>query len=428
MAAIIPDSDSEDELPPCWEERATTDGSVYYVNHSTKGTQWHHPRTGKKKVVSGDLPPGWERAVGDDGRVLFVDHVNRRTTYSDPRLAFASEEKEHPGDFRQRFDASTSALQILHGRLLAGKVAVVTGANCGIGFETVRSLALHGCTVVMACRRVAEGEKAADAIREEAKGVGNVNGSHVVQADVEVMELDLSKLHSVKAFATNFKLKHRTLDILILNAAVFGLGFSLTEDSYETHFQVNHLGPFYLTLLLEEPLMLASPSRVVVVSSESHRFSYITCENISCERLSPSVPSQYSSGMSAYNDSKLCNVLFAAELFRRWGPGKRGVFANSLHPGNMVSSNLSRSWWLYRLLFALVRPFTKSLQQAASTSIYCAVSPDLDGVGGLYFNNCCCCPPSAAAQDNDLASRLWDLSVEMVEKVMGKGACGLAAT
>ncbi|KAG8227059.1 hypothetical protein J437_LFUL013242, partial [Ladona fulva] len=304
MAAVVPDSDSEDELPPGWEERATTDGSVYYVNHSTKGTQWTHPRTGKKKIVSGDLPPGWERTVGDDGRVLFIDHVNRRTTYSDPRLAFASEEKEHPGDIRQRFDASTSALQILHGRLLVGKVAIVTGSNCGIGFETARSLSLHGCTVILACRRVAEGEKAVSLIKEEAKSKGNINGSHVVNADVEVMELDLSSLHSVKAFAINFKLKHRKLDILILNAAVFGLGFCLTEDGFETHFQVNHLGSFYLTLLLEEPLTLAAPSRVVVVSSESHRFSYLNVDNISQERLSPSVPSHYSSGMAAYNDSK----------------------------------------------------------------------------------------------------------------------------
>jgi hypothetical protein len=82
-----------------------------------------------------DLPFGWEKCVSDDGKVFYVDHGNRRTTYSDPRLAFATEEKEHAQDFRQRFDGSTMALQVLHGRDLAGKVAVVTGANAGIGMS-----------------------------------------------------------------------------------------------------------------------------------------------------------------------------------------------------------------------------------------------------------------------------------------------------
>lgn len=80
-----------------------------------------------------DLPFGWEKCVSEDGKVFYVDHANRRTTYSDPRLAFATEEKEYAQDFRQRFDGSTMALQVLHGRDLAGKVAVVTGANTGIG-------------------------------------------------------------------------------------------------------------------------------------------------------------------------------------------------------------------------------------------------------------------------------------------------------
>jgi hypothetical protein len=84
-------------------------------------------------IVLIDLPFGWEKCVSEDGKVFYVDHANRRTTYSDPRLAFATEEKEHAQDFRQRFDGSTMALQVLHGRDLAGKVAVITGANAGIG-------------------------------------------------------------------------------------------------------------------------------------------------------------------------------------------------------------------------------------------------------------------------------------------------------
>jgi WW domain-containing oxidoreductase len=79
------------------------------------------------------LPFGWEKQVNSEGKIFYVDHINHRTTYADPRLAFAVEEKEHPGDFRQRFDASSTAMQVLHGRDLSSKVAIITGANCGIG-------------------------------------------------------------------------------------------------------------------------------------------------------------------------------------------------------------------------------------------------------------------------------------------------------
>ncbi|XP_063215496.1 WW domain-containing oxidoreductase [Bacillus rossius redtenbacheri] len=404
MAGLMPDSDSEDELPPGWEERATVDGSVYYVNHATKGTQWTHPRTGKKKIVSGELPFGWEKCVSEDGKIFYVDHTNRRTTYTDPRLAFATEEKEHPHDFRQRFDASTTALQILHGRDLGGKTAIITGANTGIGFETARSLAFHGCTVIFACRDVTKASAAIDKIKCERPNV-----------TCEVMELDLASLHSVKTFATNFKLHYKKLDMLILNAGVFGIGFSLTEDGYEAHFQINHLSHFYLTLLLES--VLVDGCRIVVVSSESHRFANLSASKLTKEVLSPATVQKYWD-MMAYNNSKLCNVVFATELARRWEA--RGVCVNALHPGNMVSSDLSRHWWLYRLLFAFVRPFTKSLQQAASTTIYCATAPELANVSGLYFNNCCRCEPSTASQDPELARALWDTSNEMIHAAIGR--------
>lgn len=398
----MPDSDSEDELPPGWEERATVDGSVYYVNHATKGTQWTHPRTGKKKVVSGDLPFGWEKCVSEDGKVFYVDHANRRTTYSDPRLAFATEEKEHAQDFRQRFDGSTMALQVLHGRDLAGKVAVITGANTGIGFETARSLALHGCTVVFACRNLNRTQAAIGRIKEERPN-----------ATCDVIELDLARLHSVTKFAANFKLRYKKLDILVLNAGVFGLPFTITPDGYETTFQVNHLSHMYLTLLVEP--LLGQGSRVVIVSSESHRFANLSSTTLSQTALSPTSATHFWS-MMTYNNSKLCNILFGLELARMWE--ERGIIVNTLHPGNMVSSNLNRNWWIYRLVFAIVRPFTKSLQQAASTTVYCATAPELEGATGLYFNNCCRCEPSKTAQDPELAQVLWQLSTSMIQAVI----------
>ncbi|XP_011640819.1 WW domain-containing oxidoreductase isoform X1 [Pogonomyrmex barbatus] len=404
MVTVLNDSDSEDELPPGWEERTTLDGNVYYVNHYTKGTQWTHPRTGRKKIVNGDLPPGWEKCISDDGKVLYVDHTNRTTTYTDPRLAFATEYREISQVLRQRFDASSTALAVLHGRDLRNKVALVTGANTGIGYETARSLALHGCNVVLACRNMEKANEAIKHIQQEKE-----------TANCTALEMDLTSLNSVRKTAEQFKQKFKSLHILILNAGVFGIPYQLTEDGYETTFQVNHLSQFYLTLLLKETIQNTNNSRVIVVSSESHRFSTIRIpEDIHQSTLSP--PAYKYWGMEAYNESKLCNILFAQELARQWPT----VSVFSCHPGNMVSTSLSRHWWLYRLLFALVRPFTKSLQQAASTTIFCATAPELEGVTGSYFNNCCRCQPSNAALDPVLATRLWILSQNMITDVIEK--------
>ncbi|KYM90378.1 WW domain-containing oxidoreductase [Atta colombica] len=302
---------------------------------------------------------------------------------------------------RQRFDGSSTALAVLHGRDLRNKVALITGANTGIGFETARSLALHGCNVILACRDM---KKANDAIRRIQQEKDIVN--------CIALEMDLSSLSSVREAAEQFKQRFKSLDILILNAGVFGLPYQLTKDGYETTFQVNHLSQFYLTLLLKQTIQSSNNPRIVVVSSESHRFSSIrTVEDL---HQSLSVPAYKYWAMAAYNESKLCNILFVQELAHQWP--SIGVFA--CHPGNLVFTSLSRQWWLYRLLFALARPFTKSLQQAASTVIFCATAPELEGVTGSYFNNCCHCQPSNAALDSALAAQLWTLSQDMVTDVL----------
>lgn len=384
------------------------EGRVYYANHFTKSTQWTHPRTGKKKRVPEDLPYGWEKQITDEGYVLYVDHINQKTTYTDPRLAFAVEEKDPSNDIRQRFDASSTALQILNGRDLTGKLAIVTGSNCGIGMETARSLAFHGAHVVMACRNVSKAEEVIAVILKERP-----------LATLETIELDLASLSSVKRFADEFKKRYRRLHILILNAGVFGLPHTLTEDGFEMTFQVNHLAHFYLTRLLQDVLVPSSPARIVVLSSESHRFCTLDARDVCEEHLSPTTASDYVA-MFAYNKSKLCNVLFSNELDRRLS--ESGVRSNAVHPGNMVSSSLSRYWWPYRLLFAIVRPFTKSLQQACSTSIYCAVASELEGIGGSYFNNCFRCRPSKAAEDLELAGKVWEISERMVNAAIADRA------
>ncbi|XP_010116075.1 PREDICTED: WW domain-containing oxidoreductase-like, partial [Chlamydotis macqueenii] len=149
------------------------------------------------------------------------------------------------------------------------------------------------------------------------------------------------------------------LHILICNAAVFGAPWCLTEDGLESTFQVNHLGHFYLVQLLEDVLRRSSPARVVMVSSESHRFTEIkdSSGKLDFSLLSPSKKEYWA--MLAYNRSKLCNILFSNELNRRLSP--HGVTSNAVHPGNMIYSSIHRNWWVYTLLFTLARPFTKSM-------------------------------------------------------------------
>jgi len=407
MASFSPETDSEDELPPEWEERATLDGGVYYANHVDKSTQWVHPRTGKRKEVTGSLPFGWERRHLPDGKILYVNHDDQKTTYIDPRLAFAKECQSRKGleDFRQRFDASSNALQILHGQDLSGKVAIVTGANHGgIGYEMARTLARSGCTVVFACRD----------LNKASVSIGKIKSERTyVNFKCHALHLDLASLKSVRTFADNFLRDFQVLDILILNAGILGHSHTLTEDNLELTFQVNYLSHFYLSHLLK-PAMCKSASipKIVAISAESHRFSQI---GNSAEFLAESCLNKTSGKhfcpTFAYNDSKLFCLMFALEANQIW----KNIRSIAVHPGNMVYSNLGRHWWIYRVLFGLVRPFAKSLSQAAAPGIFAAVSPEMRGVGGIYINNCFPCQPSKVALDQDSRKNLFKTSLNLLQ-------------
>ncbi|XP_068150607.1 WW domain-containing oxidoreductase [Drosophila tropicalis] len=404
----MPDSDSEDELPPGWEERATDEGVVCYVNQQSKTSQWTHPRTGRSKRITGDLPLGWEKYYDEHSkRFMFHNKDTQQRTNVDPRLAFAVEEPtQNIAQVRQRFDSCSTALQVLHGKDLHGRLALITGANCGIGFETARSLALHGCEIILACRNRSSAELAIDRIAHERPAA---------RSRCRFMPLDLASLRAVQQFVQDIKESNIShIDYLILNAGVFALPYTKTVDGLETTFQVSHLSHFHLTLQLEA--LFDYKTRIVVLSSESHRFANLPLENLSVNHLSPP-PEKYWS-MMAYNNAKLCNVLFAQELAQRWK--QRGISVFSVHPGNMVSTDLSRNYWFYRLLFAIVRPFTKSLQQAAATTIYCATANELTGLSGLYFNNCFFCEPSKLSKSSKLQENLWQVSENLIQELFAE--------
>ncbi|XP_044289952.1 WW domain-containing oxidoreductase isoform X1 [Varanus komodoensis] len=411
MAALkyagLDDTDSEEELPPGWEERTTKDGWVYYANHLEERTQWDHPKSGKRKRVAGDLPYGWEQETDENGQVYFVDHINKRTTYLDPRLAFTVEDAPMKPSTKQKYDGNTTAMEILQGRDMSGKVVMITGANSGIGFEMAKSFALHGAHVILACRNMQRASNAVQRILEEWH-----------KAKVEAMTLDLESLQSIREFTAAFKSTNLSLHVLICNAAILGAPWQLTEDGLESTFQVNHLGHFYLIKLLEGVLRRSAPARIVMVSSESHRFTEIKDRSgkLDFNMLSPSKKEYWA--MLAYNRSKLCNILLSNELNRRLSP--YGVISNAVHPGNMMYTSIHRNWWVYTVLFTLARPFTKSMQQGAATPVYCAVAPELEGLGGMYFNNCCRCLPSQEAQNEAAAAALWELSEKLVQGRAGR--------
>uniref|UniRef100_A0AAY5KYQ3 WW domain-containing oxidoreductase n=1 Tax=Esox lucius TaxID=8010 RepID=A0AAY5KYQ3_ESOLU len=351
MAALkyagMDDTDSEDELPPGWEERSTKDGWVYYANHEEMKTQWDHPKTGKKRRCAGDLPYGWEQETDDKGQIFYVDHINKRKTYFDPRQAFTVEDVLVKP---KRYDGNTSALEILQGRDLSDRVVVITGGNSGIGLETAKSFALHGAHVILACRNLSKASKAVSLIKQEWH-----------KARVDAMMLDLASLRSVREFADSFKAKKLPLHILICNAAVCTQPWRLTEDGLESTFQTCHLGHFLLVQCLQDVLRRSAPARVVIVSSESHRFTDLLDHSGQVDLAVLSPPQKDYWSMLAYNRAKLCNILFSNELHRRLSP--YGVTANALHPGNMMYTAIHRSWWLMTLLFTLARPFTKSMPQ-----------------------------------------------------------------
>ncbi|XP_075677072.1 WW domain-containing oxidoreductase isoform X1 [Dermatophagoides pteronyssinus] len=403
MNSLLPDTDSEDELPQGWEQKVSLTNRIYYLNTKTKTTQWNHPISGKRKAVSGKLPEGWQRKFDDDGNhVLYYNINSDQSTYTDPRLGSAFEVKDNrgiPAMLRNKeLGPNSTTEDVLENVDLNGKIAIVTGANCGIGFETAKSLALHGAHVIMACRDSSKAHQAIDKIR-----------SFKEEAKLTFLKCDLASLSSVKQCCDLFLKMNLKLNILILNAAVNALPYLLTEDGFETTFQVNHLGHFYMVRLLEKKL-IESSTRIVFVSSESHRFSTLNKENIDQDWS----PSNFISFM-AYNDSKLCNILTTQYLNRRLG--KQNVTVLSCHPGNLVNTYLQRYWWPLRLLYFLVSPFTKSANQGAATVVFCSVTDEISDIGGLYFNNCQECEPSLKAQDLELADLLADKSNRMIESI-----------
>ena len=290
---------------------------------------------------------------------------------------------------------------------LSGKCIIVTGGNSGIGFQAAAEFAHKGASVVLACRSIEKARAAAAKITEGDARVA-----------VEIMELDLASLASVRNFARSFRARYRDLHVLCNNAGIMAIPHRRTADGFEMQFGTNHLGHFALTALLLEPLLWTNSARVVTVSSGAHWMGRIQFEDLQWER-------GYSEWL-AYAQSKLANLLFTFELQRR--AERAGVRLRSVacHPG-YAATNLQTAgprmqgfWMLEAAMDFANRVFAQSAAMGALPLLYAAASPDVvsgdyigpDGLGELrgYPIKVSC---SAAARDPTTAQRLWQVSEEL---------------
>jgi NAD(P)-dependent dehydrogenase (short-subunit alcohol dehydrogenase family) len=287
---------------------------------------------------------------------------------------------------------------------LTGKVALITGANSGLGFEAAKILAAKGPHIVLAARDVEKGNRAAGEIKRA-----------VAAASLEVLPLDLASLDSIRRFAEAFSAAHGRLDMLINNAGVMAIPRRVTADGFEMQLGTNHLGHFALTGPLL-PLILKAPNaRIVTVSSGAHTFGKINFDDLQSER-------SYNK-WGAYGQSKLANLLFAYELQRRLEAAGNGVISVAAHPGyastnlQAVGPQMEGSKLGARTMSAANRVLAQSAAMGALPEVYAATSPDVRGgdyIGPGGFMGQKGFPHKVRSNnrshDQEVAARLWSVS------------------
>lgn len=266
---------------------------------------------------------------------------------------------------------------------MTGKICLVTGATDGVGKVTARVLAQSGATVIGVGR-------SPDKIAAVTADIGETPGA------LEFLTADLSSQAQVRALADQFKQKYDRLHVLVNNAGALFTTYRDSVDGIEMTFALNHLSYFLLTHLLLDTIIASAPARIVNVASDAHERGSISFDDLGNRR-------RYD-GWTAYNASKLANILFTYELARRLD--ETGVTVNAVHPG-FVNTNFQRAAGLN-----MRGPLTP--EEGADTQIWLAASPEVGGVTGRYFVRRRDTRSSTASYEQEAARRLWDVSAGMV--------------
>jgi retinol dehydrogenase 12 len=274
---------------------------------------------------------------------------------------------------------------------MSAKVAIVTGANAGIGRATAAELAAQGWQVVMVCRSA---ERGGAAQREIIAQTGNPK--------VDLLLADLSSKVEIERLAAEILAAYPRLDVLINNAGAIFNTRQESADGLEMTFALNHMGYFWLTNHLRQRLIESAPARIINLSSDAHQGGKLFWDDLQL--------THGYSAFKAYSQSKLANVLFTKELARQLAG--TGVTVNAAHPGFVDSQFGKNSGGLFRWMLKLMRPFMRSSEQGAATTLALATSPQWAAVTGEYFADSQLKTPAKLAQDPAAAQRLWQVSTQ----------------
>ncbi len=276
---------------------------------------------------------------------------------------------------------------------LEGKVAIVTGANSGMGMATTAALSDMGARVIMLCRNEERGEKA---LSELMKKAGR---------SLELIICDLGDYDSIRRFVKQVKSEYERIDILVNNAGFISLDRQETKEGLERQFGINHIGHFLLTELLL--CKMGKGSRIVIVASGAHKTGRIHFEDINL--------THGFNVIKAYSQSKLANVLYTRELARR--TRKRGITVNCCHPGAVATNiGIDRDTGFGKTITGILKPFFQTPEQGARTAIFLATDDSVKNISGEYFYKCKVANSTKRSKDMRLARKLSVFSKKLILK------------
>lgn len=276
------------------------------------------------------------------------------------------------------------------------KLCLVSGANSGLGYFTTEALAKAGARVVMLCRNADKAEAAKAQIL-----------ASVPDAKLELLLADMGSLAAIRAACDRFKAEHEHLDLLVNNAGTMLEKHETSQDGYEMTFAVNHLAYMAVTSALLPWLRKGAPSRIVNVASRAHEGARV----LKIPDKQGSYGGPYS-GWEAYCQSKLMNIMFTYALAERLDP--KAVTVNCLHPGVVATRFAHNNAGLLKWIWTLGRPFMRSAENGAKTSIYLSMAPELEGVTGKYFADSREVVSNRASRDKTAQKALWEASEAMI--------------